>query len=125
MNFYNTNFKNVGSFSFFLCNKYLLQRQILALGYVFVAGTDIITTYFGLERYTLHETIPWTSWIIKYLGWEGIILRFILSSIFFLYLFRYTPSNLFKWIRYPATVLLVVYACFTTINNIILILSKA
>lgn len=112
------------SISFKQRSMYWTQRQLITFGYILVAGTDIITTYFGITKYGLRETIPWTTWLINHMGWEGVILRFIVSSIFFLYLFRYLPSYMFKWLRIPATVILIVYMAFTTVNNSVLILSK-
>lgn len=116
--------KNVTQPSYPFSISHLIERQLLAFGYVFVAGTDIITTYFGLTKYGLHETIPWTQWIIDNYGWEGTILRFILSSVFFVMLFRYLHKNVFVYFRYPAWVILVVYFTFTTVNNSILIMGK-
>jgi hypothetical protein len=99
---------------------YLIQRQALALGFVFIAGTDILTTYFGMTKYGLRETIPWTTWIIEHLGWEGTILRMVVFSLLILHLFRYQSNSFFKFFRIPAAVILVVYAGYTTINNLLL-----
>lgn len=112
------------SLSYFNSHLYMKQRQWLALGYVFTAGADIITTYFGLEKFGLVEQIPWTSYMIQQWGWEMVILRFILGSLFFLYVIRYQPNWMFKWTRIPMLVILITYFGLTALNNLILILMR-
>lgn len=101
-------------------NNYYIQRQIIAYLYIVFSFFDILTTYFGINNYGLVENIPWTQWIINNYGWNGVVLRFIIFSIFFLYLFRYQPDWMFKYFRYLAFIILIVFAYFTSINNLFL-----
>jgi hypothetical protein len=103
---------------------YWTERQAIAYTYLLVATTDIISTYFGIEKYGLHETISWTTWIIEHLGWEGTILRLVLFSFFIFTLFRYLPKQMFNYIRIPAWIIAGIYFVFTTANNTLLILNK-
>lgn len=112
-------YKSQPSFSF-SHNRYMTHRQVLALSYVFFSFTDIITTYFGMVNFHLVETIPWTTAIINNWGWDGVILRAIITSVLVLYLFRFQPDSVFKVVKYPAWIILGVYAIFTTFNNLFL-----
>ncbi len=101
----------------------LTHRKWLALSYTFFAFSDIITTYFGITYFGLVENVPWTAWLLENHGWNGVLLRTLVITFFLIHFYRFVPTKIFNFVKYPSWVILFAYVLGTTVNNIYLMVS--
>lgn len=116
---------NQDKYKYLSINEHLKMRQIIMYSYIFLLFADMFTTYFALTLYPtqLHESVPWTKALIESYGWNGVILRFLLSSILGIFIFKYQPNIVFRYTTPIVVICLLIYAYESTVNNIILMLT--